>query len=100
MAGDLLDGAQQLAFSVDGSHAYFLGRRVKDQQLNALKSEFESALDDKRAAVEATRAPAGAVDVTLASRAIPVGRVQPHVEGAVEQPYVLDYALSPYTLGE
>jgi phenylalanyl-tRNA synthetase alpha chain len=52
-------------------------RRAVGQQLNALKSEFESALDDKRAAVEATRAPAGAVDVTLASRAIPVGRVHP-----------------------
>ena len=52
-------------------------RRTVGQQLNALKSEIESALDDKRAAVEATRAPAGAVDVTLASRAIPVGRVHP-----------------------
>jgi phenylalanyl-tRNA synthetase alpha chain len=52
-------------------------RRTVGQQLNALKSEIESALDDKRAAVEATRVPAGAVDVTLASRAIPIGRVHP-----------------------
>ena len=32
-------------------------RRAVGQQLNALKSEIESALDDKRAAVEAARAP-------------------------------------------
>jgi phenylalanyl-tRNA synthetase alpha chain len=52
-------------------------RRTVGQQLNALKSEIESALDDKRAVVEAARAPAGAVDVTLGSRAMPVGRVHP-----------------------
>jgi phenylalanyl-tRNA synthetase alpha chain len=52
-------------------------RRAVGQQLNALKSEIESALDDKHGAVEAARAPAGAVDVTLASRVIPVGRVHP-----------------------
>jgi hypothetical protein len=32
-AGDLVDSAQSPAFSLDGTHAYFLGHRDKDQQL-------------------------------------------------------------------
>ena len=45
--------------------------------VNALKSEIESVLAEKRAALDATRPPAGAVDVTLPGRAIPIGRVHP-----------------------
>jgi phenylalanyl-tRNA synthetase alpha chain len=52
-------------------------RRQFGQLVNTLKAEIESALDAKRAALEATRPPAGAVDVTLSGRAIPAGRVHP-----------------------
>jgi phenylalanyl-tRNA synthetase alpha chain len=52
-------------------------RREFGQLVNALKTEIESALDDKRTAVEAGRPPAGAVDVTLSSREIPIGRIHP-----------------------
>ena len=45
--------------------------------VNALKEYMESALDEKRASLDATRQPAGAVDVTLPGRAIPAGRVHP-----------------------
>ena len=45
--------------------------------VNALKAEIEAALDDKRAALQSTRPPAGAVDVSLPGRAIPIGRVHP-----------------------
>src|ERR1044071_2803705 len=40
-------------------------RRGFGAAVNALKSEIESALADRRAAFEASRPPAGAVDVTL-----------------------------------
>ncbi|OFW51995.1 MAG: phenylalanine--tRNA ligase subunit alpha [Acidobacteria bacterium RIFCSPLOWO2_12_FULL_68_19] len=52
-------------------------RREFGQLVNALKTEIESALDDKRTEVAATRPPAGAVDVSLASRQVPAGRVHP-----------------------
>ena len=52
-------------------------RREFGQLVNALKTEIESALGDKRAAVEASQPPAGAVDVTLSSRELPVGRIHP-----------------------
>ena len=52
-------------------------RRTFGQLVNALKTEIESALEARRAALEATRAPAGAVDVTLPGRALPAGRVHP-----------------------
>jgi len=52
-------------------------RREFGQGVNALKTEIESALDDKRAALASSRPPAGAVDVTLPSRQIPLGRVHP-----------------------
>ncbi|OFW01600.1 MAG: phenylalanine--tRNA ligase subunit alpha [Acidobacteria bacterium RIFCSPLOWO2_02_FULL_68_18] len=52
-------------------------RREVGQLVNALKTEIESALDDKRTEVAATRPPAGAVDVSLASRQVPAGRVHP-----------------------
>jgi phenylalanyl-tRNA synthetase alpha chain len=52
-------------------------RREFGQLVNTLKAEIESALDEKRASLDATRQPAGAVDVTLPARAIPAGRVHP-----------------------
>jgi phenylalanyl-tRNA synthetase alpha chain len=52
-------------------------RREFGQGVNALKTEIESALDDRRAALASSRPPAGAVDVTLPSRQIPLGRVHP-----------------------
>jgi phenylalanyl-tRNA synthetase alpha chain len=45
--------------------------------VNAFKSEIESAIDAKRVELEATRAPAGAVDVTLPGRELPAGHVHP-----------------------
>src|SRR4051812_24968787 len=45
--------------------------------VNALKNEIESALDEKRTALAAPRRPAGAVDVTLPGRRLPIGRVHP-----------------------
>ena len=42
-----------------------------------LKSEIESALEEKRMTLAATRPPAGAVDVTLPGRAPAIGRVHP-----------------------
>jgi len=45
--------------------------------INALKQQIESALDARRVALEATRQPAGAVDVTLPARTMPAGRVHP-----------------------
>jgi phenylalanyl-tRNA synthetase alpha chain len=52
-------------------------RREFGQLVNTLKTEIETALDEKRAALESTRQPAGAVDVTLPGRKLPMGRVHP-----------------------
>ena len=52
-------------------------RREVGQIVNTLKAEIESMLDDARASIESTRPPAGAVDVTLPSREIPLGRIHP-----------------------
>jgi phenylalanyl-tRNA synthetase alpha chain len=52
-------------------------RREFGQLVNTLKTEIETALDEKRAALESTRGPAGAVDVTLPGRKLPLGRVHP-----------------------
>jgi phenylalanyl-tRNA synthetase alpha chain len=52
-------------------------RREFGQLVNALKAEIETALDDKRTALETTRQPAGAVDITLPGRRPPMGRVHP-----------------------
>jgi phenylalanyl-tRNA synthetase alpha chain len=52
-------------------------RRAFGQLVNALKAEIESAIADRRGAVAASRPPAGAVDLTLGSRAIPIGRIHP-----------------------
>jgi phenylalanyl-tRNA synthetase alpha chain len=52
-------------------------RREFGALVNALKTEIETALDEKRTALAATRAPAGSVDVSLPGREIPIGRVHP-----------------------
>ncbi len=52
-------------------------RRDFGQQVNTLKAEIETALEEKRTAFEATRQPAGAVDVTLPGRTRPMGRIHP-----------------------
>jgi phenylalanyl-tRNA synthetase alpha chain len=39
--------------------------------------EIESAIETRRAALESSRPPAGAVDITLPARAMPIGRVHP-----------------------
>ena len=52
-------------------------RREFGQLVNTLKNDIETALDEKRAALESTRQPAGAVDVTLPGRRLPMGRIHP-----------------------
>jgi phenylalanyl-tRNA synthetase alpha chain len=52
-------------------------RRDFGQLVNALKDEIETSLAERRAALDATRPPEGAVDVTLPAREIPIGRVHP-----------------------
>ncbi|MGH9346543.1 MAG: phenylalanine--tRNA ligase subunit alpha [Vicinamibacterales bacterium] len=52
-------------------------RREYGRLVNTLKGDIEAALDEKRSAMAATRPPAGAVDVTLPGRALPLGRVHP-----------------------
>jgi phenylalanyl-tRNA synthetase alpha chain len=61
-------------------------RREVGQLVNALKTEIETALDEKRLALESSRPPAGAVDVTLPGRELPMGRIHPlmHVRQQVE----------------
>jgi phenylalanyl-tRNA synthetase alpha chain len=52
-------------------------RPVLGREANELKREIETALDEKRAAIEASRAPAGSVDVTLPGRRPSIGRTHP-----------------------
>ncbi len=52
-------------------------RRALGGLLNALKAEFESSIEEKRAALSAARPPADAVDVTLPPRERLVGHVHP-----------------------
>jgi phenylalanyl-tRNA synthetase alpha chain len=52
-------------------------RRDFGQLVNTLKTEIETTLEEKRSALESTRQPAGAVDVTLPGRMLPMGRVHP-----------------------
>ena len=52
-------------------------RREFGSLVNTLKTEIEQAIEDKRRALESSRAPAGAVDVTLPGREIPIGHVHP-----------------------
>jgi phenylalanyl-tRNA synthetase alpha chain len=52
-------------------------RRTTGAHINTLKTYIETALGAKREALAATRRPAGAVDVTLPGRLMPLGRVHP-----------------------
>jgi phenylalanyl-tRNA synthetase alpha chain len=52
-------------------------RREFGQLVNTLKTEIETALDERRLTLESTRPPAGAVDVSLPGRKLPMGRVHP-----------------------
>jgi phenylalanyl-tRNA synthetase alpha chain len=52
-------------------------RRAAGALVNALKGEIESAVGERRAALAASRPPAGSVDVTLPGRDLPLGRVHP-----------------------
>ena len=52
-------------------------RRDFGQAVNALKTDIEAAIEARREALESSRPPAGAVDVTLPGRAIPIGRAHP-----------------------
>jgi len=52
-------------------------KREYGQLVNTLKSEIEASLEEKRGALAAARPPAGAVDVTLPGREVPLGRVHP-----------------------
>ncbi|HVZ20158.1 MAG TPA: phenylalanine--tRNA ligase subunit alpha [Vicinamibacterales bacterium] len=52
-------------------------RKAFGAAVNALKSEIEAAVDEARTQLAASRPPAGAVDVTLPGRELPLGRVHP-----------------------
>src|SRR5687768_3114442 len=52
-------------------------RRQLGQLVNTLKAEIETAIDERRTSMAATRPPAGAVDVTLPGRELPIGRIHP-----------------------
>jgi phenylalanyl-tRNA synthetase alpha chain len=52
-------------------------RREFGALVNALKSEIETTLEERRTTIAASRPPAGAVDVTLPGRALPLGRIHP-----------------------
>ena len=52
-------------------------RRATGALVNELKQEIETAIDERRTALGASRAPAGAVDVTLPGRELPLGRIHP-----------------------
>jgi phenylalanyl-tRNA synthetase alpha chain len=53
------------------------GRPAFGAQVNNLKADIEAALAVRREALESSRPPAGAVDVTLPGREIPIGRIHP-----------------------
>jgi phenylalanyl-tRNA synthetase alpha chain len=52
-------------------------RPILGREANELKREIETALDERRSAIEASRAPAGSVDVTLPGRRPAIGRTHP-----------------------
>jgi len=52
-------------------------RRAFGALVNDLKSDIETRLGEKKDALEQSRPPAGAVDVTLPARTLPYGRVHP-----------------------
>jgi phenylalanyl-tRNA synthetase alpha chain len=52
-------------------------RRETGALVNELKSDIETAIAERRAALGASRPPVGAVDVTLPGRELPLGRIHP-----------------------
>src|SRR5688572_21681685 len=52
-------------------------RREFGAAINTFKGEIEAAIEARSATLAATRRPAGAVDVTLPGRELPLGRVHP-----------------------
>src|SRR6187549_1786686 len=52
-------------------------RREFGSLVNTLKTEIENAIEEKRQALESSRPPAGAVDITLPGRLTPLGHVHP-----------------------
>ncbi len=52
-------------------------RRSFGALVNELKTEIETTVEEKRVALEASRPPVGAVDVTLPGRERPAGRIHP-----------------------
>jgi len=52
-------------------------RRTLGALVNELKQDIETRLAERRAALERSRPPAGAVDVSLAARTLPLGRIHP-----------------------
>jgi phenylalanyl-tRNA synthetase alpha chain len=52
-------------------------RKEFGKSVNEFKKRVETAIAEREAALESTRPPAGAVDVTLPGREIPIGRIHP-----------------------
>jgi phenylalanyl-tRNA synthetase alpha chain len=52
-------------------------RRETGALVNELKTEIETAIDERRSTLSASRPPVGAVDVTLPGRELPLGRIHP-----------------------
>jgi phenylalanyl-tRNA synthetase alpha chain len=52
-------------------------RREFGSLVNTLKTEIETAIEDKRRALSESRPPSGSVDVTLPGRRLPIGHVHP-----------------------
>jgi phenylalanyl-tRNA synthetase alpha chain len=52
-------------------------RKGAGAEINTLKGYIETAIEQRQQALAATRRPAGAVDVTLPGRPLPLGRVHP-----------------------
>src|SRR6476660_9240832 len=52
-------------------------RKAAGAAINTLKNEIEAAVAARELELAATRRPAGAVDVTLPGRPLPLGRVHP-----------------------
>ena len=52
-------------------------RKAAGAEINSLKTYIENAIAEREQALAATRRPAGAVDVTLPGRSLPLGRVHP-----------------------
>jgi phenylalanyl-tRNA synthetase alpha chain len=52
-------------------------RREFGALVNALKHEIETAIEERRRALAASRPPPGAIDITLPGREMPLGRIHP-----------------------